>query len=193
MTRTPWLPEALQALAAIFRLARFDRHGAGVFTDDLDQCARSFRACVLAAPFFMGIQLYQLLMVDKPAPDEFFLALVTDSTAFVIQCVLFPLVLIPLLRWYRREAGWARAVTAYNWCNLAQLTFLIGVDLVFGGLNIGQPFAQVLTVLADLFCFVVEGFIFEVILEVGVLRAAILVLVNIVLDQIVTVIAGTIG
>ena len=191
MTRTPWLPEALQALAAVFRLARFDRRGADAFADDLDQCARSFRACVLAYPFYMAV-----LMGDfwgaSPTSGALFTAILAQSIGFVIECLIFPVAAISLLRWYHLETRWVRLVSAYNWWGLAQ-TMVVAAGLLLHKLSGGAPFAVDVLILIYLFCLLVEGFVFEIILDVGVVTAGTLVVVDVLLGHFTAMIANAIS
>lgn len=190
MTEIRWLPEARQALLAIAALARFDRSAASIFGDDPAQCARSFRACALAFPLFALVRFGNFLAVPSAA-DQGSLILLVQTLEFIIEAVIFPLAALPLLRWYGREDRWCRLVTAYNWWNLAQsivLTGVVGLHRATGGAG----FAAELLLLAYLFSIVVEGFIFEVVLGAGFFTAATLVLIDVSLNQVVSMIAQAI-
>lgn len=190
MTEIKWLPEARAALVAIATLARFDRSAATLFGDDPAQTARSFRACALAFPLFLIVRFGNLMDVS-PAPDQGWLILLVQSFEFVIEAVIFPLVALPLLRWYGREDRWCRLVTVYNWWSLGQTILVTGV-IMLHRLTGGAPFAVELLLVAYLFCMVVEGFIIEIVLGAGFFTAATLVLIDMSLTQVVSMIANAI-
>lgn len=191
MNDTGWLAEARRALAAIAVLARFDRSGAALFGDDPAQCVRSFRACALAFPLFLIVRFGNLLTLD-PAHQMASDSIVTQLLEFVIEAVIFPLAALPLLRWYGRDAHWCRLVTAYNWWGLGQAILVTGFVLLYR-LSASAPLMADLLVLAYLFSVIVEGFIFEVVLGAGFFTAATLVLIDVVLNQAVSMIAHAIG
>ncbi len=190
MTTDKWLPEARAALSAIATLARFDRSAASAFGDDPAQTVRSFRACVLAFPFFLLVRLGNFFNLAPPI-DQGFLVLLVQSIEFVIEALVFPVVALPLLRWYGREDKWCRLVTAYNWWSLGQ-TILITAIVIVHRLTGGAQFAVELLLIAYLFCMVVEAFIIEIVLGGGFFTAATLVLIDMSLTQVASMVSSAI-
>lgn len=190
MTEIKWLPEARQALVAIAALARFDRSAAAVFGDDPAQCARSFRACALAFPLFLIVR-FGNLYATVVTTDQGSLLLLVQTLEFIIESVIFPLAALPLLRWYGSEDRWCRLVTAYNWWNLAQTIVMTGAVALHQAAA-GAPFAAELLIIAYVFTLVVEGFLIEVVLGAGFFTAATLVLIDVSLNQIVSMISAAI-
>ena len=190
MTTDKWLPEARAALSAIAAFARFDRSAASAFGDDPAQTLRSFRACVLAFPLFLLVRFGNVFTV-APAIDQGFLMLLVQSIEFVIEALVFPVVALPLLRWYGREDKWCRLVTAYNWWSLGQ-TIVIAALVVLHRLTGGAQFAVQLLLIAYLFCMVVEAFIIESVVGAGFFTAATLVLIDMTLTQVASMVSSAI-
>jgi hypothetical protein len=185
-----WFPEAVQSLSAVFRLAAFDRRAAAFFTDDIHQCARSFRACVLVFPFFVYMRLGDLLAAPS-LPDQLSMTMLVQVIEFVVTCLIFPVAVLPLLRWYQREARWPRLVTIYNWWGLGQ-TILVAGAIVVHRLTGANPFSSGLLLLINLFGILVEVFLFELVLEAGFLTAATLAVIDLLLSEMISVVADAI-
>lgn len=162
--------ETAKALEGIFRIARFDRSGAKSFGTDRRACARSFWAYALALP----AMLLQLA-IEAFGADHPWLYVAGKLVANVIIAAGFPLLLLLLTRWLGRGARWAWMVTAYNWYGMATTIawvtlFGIVVDFPGGGL--------LLLRVGDIYFIVLEAFLIDAILEVGALRAGLLVAID---------------
>jgi hypothetical protein len=162
--------ETAKALEGLFRIARFDRTGAKSFGTDRRACARSFWAYALALPAMLLQLSIEAFGVDHP-----WLFATSQLVANVIVAAGFPLLLLPLTRWLGRDTRWAWLVTAYNWYGMATTIawvtlFGIIADFPGGGL--------LLLRLGDIYFIVLEAFLIDAILEVGALRAGMLVLID---------------
>jgi hypothetical protein len=165
--------ETAKALEGIFRIARFDRAGAASFGADRRACARSFWAYVLALPatlLLLAIDIW-VFGVDQP-----WLYATSHLIGDVIEAAGFPLMLLPLTRWLGRGQRWAWLVTGYNWygmvTTIASVTLLGAVSDFPGGIGV-----NVLR-LSEVYFIVLEAFMFDAILEIGAVRAGVLVLID---------------
>jgi hypothetical protein len=165
--------ETAKALEGIFRIARFDRTGAKSFGTDRRACARSFWAYALALPAIL-----LLLAIDCwiSGGDQPWLYAASHVTGDVIEAAGFPLLLMPLTRWLGRGERWSWLVTAYNWYNMVMpiaTVTLLGAMVDFPG-GIGVNVQR----LSFVYFIVLEAFLFDAILEIGALRAGMLVLID---------------
>jgi hypothetical protein len=181
------LEETARALAGIARIAIFDRAGAGGFGRDAPSCARSFWAYAMALPatlLLLGIEV-----LGTPT-DQPVLLTVSRLVGDIIQIAGFPLLLLPLLRWYGRGDRWAWFVTGYNWYSMAQtIAFVTLLCLTWGGTGL----FTVMRVAAEIYFIVLEAFLAEAILGIGAGRAAALVALDLMLGFGVNSLADWIG
>ena len=168
------LDETAKALEGIYRLAIFDRAAVASFGKDLRSCARSFWAYALALPATL---LLVALSIVGDKPDDPFLLAASQITGDIVQAVGFPLLMLPLLRWYDRRAHWAWFVTGYNWLMMAQAIVLVAVL----GLMYDMPGGGIRAVVFDLllvYFYVLEAFLADAVLQVGALRAGLIVAID---------------
>ena len=168
------LDETAKALEGVWRLAIFDRAAVASFGKDLRSCARSFWAYAIGLPATL---LLVALSVASAKPDDPFLLAASQITGDIVQAVGFPLLMVPLLRWYGRRGHWAWFVTGYNWLMMAQAIVLVAVlgmmyDLPGGGLR-----SVVFDVLLVYF-YVLEAFLADAVLQIGPLRAGLVVVID---------------
>ena len=168
------IEEAERAIIdGIGRLALFDRSGGQGFGRDRLAAARSFCVYVVAAP-----ALALLIAVDAVSSTAGTPAMVaiTDVLGEIVLAAGFPLLLLPVLRAYRRADRWAWFVTGYNWLKAARVLFLLGVvGLCVGPLR-GLGAWPLLAFMG--YGWVIEAFMAEAILDVGAVRAGGIVLLD---------------
>jgi hypothetical protein len=180
--------ETTQALTGVLRIARFDRTGALGFGRDLKACKRSFWAYAIGLPATLLLIGQQLLLSQ---PDQPTLAVVLQLLADVIQAAGFPLLMLPLLRLWGKPERWAWFITGYNWFNLAQTVAFLAVIGLAWDLS-GSPRELVLQ-FVQVYFIVLEAFLADAILEIGGMRAAGIVLLDVILGAIVNGVADAIG
>ena len=172
--------EARLALRGLWTLARFDRQGVSLLDPTTDGCRRSFRVYLIALPIFLFITLIEIGSL-KP-DDDAVLSVLARFLGYVTNCVAFPLAAAPLLRWLGRPERWPQLTTGYNWLALAQYTGL-AMLVVLGHIGMPGDAVTLLSVGVWFFSLLVEGFMFEAILETGFTTAAALVLLDLVLSE----------
>jgi hypothetical protein len=185
----PAIQEAKSALGAVMRLSVFDRSGASGLQGGMEACARSFWACVLALPAFyipLGFELSAGPGVKHLVP-----ALIARSLAYVIGCAAFPLALLPLLGWLDQAGRWPKLIFGYNWLSLLQnCAVLVLVLLDHAGLFGGNALS--VYVAFYILCLAAEGFMFALVLEMGVLLPIGLVLIDLIIGELIDGVARTV-
>ena len=167
--------ETARALEGVYRIAVFDRAGAAGFGRDLKACARSFWAYGIALPaalLLLGLQIYGA-NTDRPA-----VLAASSILGDIIEAAGFPLLLLPLLRWYGRIERWPWFVTGYNWFVMVET--IATTALV--GMVIDMPGGDIRAILLDgarVYFIVLEAFLADAVLEIGAWRAAAIVLIDI--------------
>ncbi len=180
------MDEAKAALIGVWRLIRFDRSGISGFDPSIAGTARSCWAYALALPALLIFILFDLDALPKG--DNAVVSVIAVVTAYIATGAAFPLAALAMLRWLGRDARWPLLVTGYNWLLLCR--YIAGATLLVL-IRLGMPDAAIWLLL--LFRLIVEGFMFEVILDVGVLAATALVLLDFVISYTLAVIAHAIG
>jgi hypothetical protein len=167
--------EAAQAIESVARLAMFDHQAGAGFGKDLAACRRSFLAYVIVLPVVF-FPIIKRVVDEHPAHPLIYIA--AHVLAFIMTTAGFPILLIPLLRAYRRPERWVWFVTGYNWFNAAAEAFIWGVaGLCFAGFFAGLGLWPVYA--AQVYTWVLEAFLAEAMLQVGGVRAAGIVLLDI--------------
>jgi predicted cobalt transporter CbtA len=183
------LDETARALEGVYRIAVFDRAGVASFGKDLRACARSFWAYAIGLPATL---LLVALAVAADRPDDPFLLAASQLIGNVVQAAGFPLLMLPLLRWYGRRAHWAWFVTGYNWLMMAQAIALVAVLGLMWDMPSGGARAVVFYALLVYF-YVLEAFLADAVLHVGALRAGLVVALDIVFSNGIDRLADWIG
>jgi hypothetical protein len=168
------LDETARALEGVYRIAVFDRAGVASFGKDLRACARSFWAYIIALPATL---LLVALSVAADKPSDPFLLAASQLTGDIVEAMGFPLLLIPLLRWYGRRAHWAWFVTGYNWLMMAQSILLVAVLGVMWDMPGAGAQVIALNVL-QIYFYVLEAFLADAVLQVGPWRAGLILVLD---------------
>jgi hypothetical protein len=181
--------ETTRALQGVYRIAVFDRAGVSGFGRDLKSCARSFWAYALALP---AILLLLAIHVYGAHTDQPSLLAVSNIISEVIQAAGFPLLLLPVLRWYGRTERWAWFITGYNWFSMAQT--IASTTLLCLLVNLpGGGFRDVAAYAGEVYFFVLEAFLAYAVLDIGPWRAGAILLLDIAFQLGVDKIADWIG
>jgi hypothetical protein len=183
------LDETAKALEGIYRLAIFDRTAVASFGQDLRSCARSFWAYVLALP---AILLLIAVSVTFKNPHDPALLAISELVSDVIQATGFPLLLLPLLRWFGRRERWAWFVTGYNWFNMAQIVVAAVLVCLLGDLP-GENLRDFLSDAATTYFYVLEAYLAFAILEISARRAVFVLLLDFAFGNVIGQLALWIG
>jgi len=183
MTTVSAWTEVQMAVGGALRLAVGDRRGLAVFDASIEGFWRSFRAGVICYP------LYLLLVSFRVADAQWEISgvapiLITETIAYVISWVAFPLLILPVARQLRREDRFLPFMVAYNWSQIPQtaLFVLVGLNGATGLLpSSGLPFAGLLAAIAAL---VYEWYIARVALSVTGAQATLVVIIDLLLSTI---------
>jgi hypothetical protein len=189
--RIPARGEARTAIGGILRLARFDARAIGNFDPGIDACIRSFWAAAGSLPaFYLALLLEGTDGIGDDGDPA--LAIFVQTIGFVIGCLTFPLASERVLHWLDHDNRWPLLVTSYNWLSFVQNWAMLALVALFhGGFLAG--FANPVFAIFFLFCLIVEGFIFSVVISGHVSLAIALVLIDLVLGQSVDAIARSIA
>jgi hypothetical protein len=183
MTTVSAWTEVQLAVGGALRLAVGDRRGLGVFDASIEGFWRSFRAGLICYP------LYLLLVVFRVADGQWEISgavpiLITETIAYVISWVAFPLLILPVARQLKRDDRFLSFMVAYNWSQIPQtaLFVLVGLDGATGLLpSSGLHFAGLLAAIA---AFVYEWYIARIALTVTGAQATLVVIIDLVLSTI---------
>ena len=179
MTVPAWT-EVQLAIGGALRLARGDRRGLGFFDASIDGFWRSFRAALICYPPYL---LHLRFRIDAPVWEAAGVVpiLATETIAYVISWVAFPLLILPLARQLGRENRFLGFMVAYNWSQIPQavLFVLIGLDGVTG--LFPPSVVQVAGLLAVIAVLVYQWFIARVALAVNAAQAMVVVIIDVVM------------
>lgn len=165
-------------LQAAFLLARGRADGLRHVEAGLDGAARSFFAAMICVPGFLCLRMLDWL--DSGIPLRLGHALATDLLGYVIAWTGFALVSRSVARRLGRVEQWPRYIAAWNWCNVAQYALLVMAGLP-GLLGVPEFLQQTLGLIALGWALWLEWYATRLALEVDVLPAVGLVLLDIAL------------
>jgi len=177
-------------LQAAFLLARGRAEGMRHVETGLDGAARSFWAAAICLPAFLCLRL--LDWVDGGPPLRVGHALAADLLGYVIGWVAFALLSRELARMLGRAESWPRFIAAWNWCNVAQygLLVLAGLPDLFGAPGWVQQAAGLIALGWALW---LEWYATRLALEIPVLPAIGLVVLDVVIGLVVASVTGAIA
>jgi hypothetical protein len=179
-TASAWT-EVQTAVVGALRLAIGDRRGLGLFDTSIDGFWRSFRAAVICYP------LYLLLVGLRVAAAQWEASgvapiLIVETIAYVITWVAFPLLILSVARQLRRDDRFLLFMVAYNWSQIPQ-TVVVVLVVLDGATGLLPPseasFAGLLAIIATL---VYEWYIARVALAVTGAQAALVVIIDLLLN-----------
>lgn len=182
MTVPAWL-EVQLAVGGALRLACGDRRGLGFFDVSVAGFWRSFRAAAICYP------LYLLLVACRVGAAQWERSgvpavVLVESIDYVISWVAFPLVVLPLARWFGRESRFLAFMVAYNWSQIPQIG-LFAIVALDGATGLAAPsalqFAQLAAAAATL---AYEWYIARVAMALSGAQAIVIVMADLVLSGI---------
>jgi hypothetical protein len=180
MTVPAWT-EVQLAIGGALRLACGDRRGFGFFDASIGGFWRSFRAGLICYPLYLLLLSFR---TDEStwAASGVVPILAAETIAYVIAWVAFPLLILPLARRLDRENRFLPFMVAYNWSQIPQavLFVLIGLDGVTGLLP--PSVVQVAGLLSVIAVLVYQWFIARVALAVTGAQAALVVILDLLLE-----------
>lgn len=177
--------DAFTALYGAARLARFDKAGLGYFDVSLRGFWNSFYAGVIVAP------LYAVLVALRTTDaDAGWAPLVIDALAYVVNWLVFPVVMLTLVRMLDRQRFYLRHIVAYNWASAVQNFVYLPLALLIQAGLLPTDVGALLSLLALGWVVVYSSFVTHVALDVPVPTAAALVVVDLVLGIVVNGLAG---
>ena len=176
----PTSKEVIYALYGTYRLARFDAGGMRYFDTSIEGFWRSFFAAAIIAPFY-AVLLWLRFGVEFPPEADGFRYLCIEIIAYVIAWVLFPLVMISVVRFLELDKNYLRFIVAYNWASVLQnaLYMPIAMAVLAGGQEVGP--AAFLLLIALVAILVYTWFIAKTALDVPGGTAAAIVALDFVL------------
>ena len=114
-----------QPIYGAVRLAQGKRDGMSLFGDSETDFWQSFYAAIIVAPlFFIFISLQSNTGVRSALSVNFY---AIHAISYVVGWVLFPLVMIHLVKTIGRQQFYIRLIVAYNWASVVQ-NAVFGVD-----------------------------------------------------------------
>ena len=189
MAAAAWA-EAWVALTGALRLARGDAGGLGYFDPSEEGFWHSFRAAALCYPLYLILLAFPIELGTPPEFDAWRVFLI-ETIHFVISWVAFPLLMVPLVDKLQRGGRYFIFMTAYNWCQVPQTALFAAVALA-GAIGLlskdGMVIADLVVGVAAL---IYEWYISYVSLAVSRPRAALVVVIDVVLATVLSHISSS--
>jgi len=184
MPTRAWL-EVRLALVGALRLARGDRSGLQCFDRSLDGFWRSFRAALVAYPFYLVLLAMRVTVAEWERSGGLLIAIV-ETIAYVIAWAAFPLIMLTVTQWIGRRHRYFDFMVPYNWSQVPQSALFVLVGLATESGALGDAPAQGIEVAAAIAVLVYEWFIARVALDTTASAAAMVVFVDLLLGLVVS-------
>lgn len=187
MTIPAWT-EVQIAVGGTLRLACGDRRALGFFDASIDGFWRSFRAALICYPMYLLLLAFRV----KAAHWEragIPMVLIVETIGYVISWTAFPLLILPISRWFGREDRFLAFMVVYNWSQIPQtvLFVLVALDGATGLLM--PPALQVAQLTAAIATLVYEWYIARVALAVTGAQATVVVMADLLIGSFIARIA----
>jgi hypothetical protein len=140
---------------------------------------RSFAAALVCLPAFLAIRVFAWGETGVP-PGGVARSLAAELIGYTIAWVAFALVSLPLANVWGRTAAWPRFICAWNWTNVVQYLLLLALAIP-GALGLPPAVSQVLTLIGVFYAVWLEFFVARLALGVEAPRAALVVVLDLVL------------
>lgn len=176
----PSLSETARALYGAYRLARMDAGGMAFFDATVDGFWKSFFAAVLVAPFYLVLMFVRMAGGGVEASVPRYLAV--EAIAYVISWVIFPLVMVTLVRLFDREDRYLGFIVAYNWAAALQYGIYMPVAILTVGGVLLQPLGDIIAFGVLIAIMLYSWFVTRVALRVPGMLAALLVALDLILS-----------
>lgn len=180
--------EVARSLFGAWRLLRWDPAGTQFFDGTRGACIRSFWAAAIAAPLYAVITA--ISFTPSPTADPVRVMLVF-AIGYVVMWTAFPLAMLYVAELLGRSQQYFRFIAVYNWAAVLQYTIVllatIAADLMPPALGGALAFG------ALVFTLVYEWFIARTVLQIGLLPAAGVISVDVVLSLFINAITQRMG
>lgn len=177
--------DAIAALYGAVRLARFDKTGMRYFDTSITGFWNSFYAGAIVAP------LYAVLVALRTAgADVGGAALLINGLAFVVNWLVFPVVMLTLVKMLHRERFYLRHIVAYNWASAVQNYVYLPLALLIQAGVLPTGVGALLSLMALGWVLIYSAFVTHIALDVPVPTAAGLVVIDLVLGVVINGLAG---
>lgn len=182
-------PEAVRSLYGAYRLALFDRRGHDYFDISVSGFWRSFMVAIYIAPFFVLLLIGQVGHGQVEISLGRFFAL--ELSSYALTWLAFPVIMESLTRSLNCRDKFLAFMVAFNWSALLQnLVVILPILAGYYGI-LPKDSAQVLTMTLFLWTRLYAAFIAKTALDVSVITACGIVLLDVLLSLfLATIIAG---
>jgi len=159
-------------------LARGRADGIRYVETDMAGAARSFWAMAICLPAFVCLRL--LAWTEQGTPPHLAHTFAVDLTSYVIGWCAFAVLSHRLVSGFGLAARWPRAIALWNWCNVVQYLLLV-VFAIPGLLGAPALIDQAAQLIGLGWALWLEWFAFRLTLGIGILPAAGLVALDVVI------------
>jgi hypothetical protein len=166
-------------LAGAFLLGRGRPEGLALMENTPEGAWRSFVAAFVCLPAFLAVRFFAWASLGAPA-GGLGRAMTAEVIGYTVAWVGFALVSLPLVTQWGQAARWPRFIAAWNWTNVVQYIVLLALA-VPGALGAPGPVSDVLTLFGLGYAIWLEWFVAREALGVDRARAALLVVLDLML------------
>ena len=191
MGNAAWV-EVRLALAGTWRLARGDRGGLFCFDRSLDGFWRSFRAAIIAYPFYLVLLAMRVSVAEWQRSGGWRI-LAVETIGYVIGWVAFPLLMLTVTQHLGRAHRFFDFMVPYNWCQLPQSTLFVLVGLAFESGMLGPRSAAGIGLVAVVATLIYEWYVWyiaRVALDITGPTAVFIAVLDFVLGVLISQVAG---
>ncbi|MCC6469191.1 MAG: hypothetical protein IT563_12800 [Alphaproteobacteria bacterium] len=188
----PGAEQARRYLHGAWLLFRFDARGVDYLDPSVEGFWESFWCAGLIAPLYVVLLVLRSIGADQAqavgdavAEQPFWRIAAVETITYVVGWVAFPLVMAHLVRVLDRAQRYFVYFTAYNWCNAPQLVLMAAVSAArASGLFPGVA-VDVLEIASLLYALGVLWFLARAVLDVSRGTAALIVVIDFLLNQLI--------
>jgi len=191
MGNTAWV-EVRLALAGTWRLARGDRGGLFCFDRSLDGFWRSFRAAIIAYPFYLVLLAMRVSVAEWQRSGGWRI-LAVETIGYVIGWVAFPLLMLTVTQHLGRAHRFFDFMVPYNWCQVPQSALFVLVGLAFESGMLGPRSAAGIGLVAVVATLIYEWYVWyiaRVALDITGPTAVFIAVLDFVLGVLISQVAG---
>lgn len=150
--------EIVRSLFAAWRIARFDANAMSYFNLSLEGFWRSFTAALIVLPFILLMSTVQFGESDataalqaSPSTEEgssLLGGLIFETIKFVCIWAAWPLLMIPVSRFFGLSANYVPYIIAANWGAVLQAALLLTAQFILFSQIFPSQFASLLFIMA---------------------------------------------
>jgi len=191
MGNAAWV-EVRLALAGTWRLARGDRAGLFCFDRSLDGFWRSFRAAIIAYPFYLVLLAMRVSVAEWQRSGGWRI-LAVETIGYVIGWVAFPLLMLTVTQHLGRAHRFFDFMVPYNWCQVPQSALFVLVGLAFESGMLGPRSAAGIGLVAVVATLIYEWYVWyiaRVALDITGPTAVFIAVLDFVLGVLISQVAG---